>query len=96
VGVVRRPVPVTAVGWPEILALRLRRQHLAERAPRADALAVVSDIAGLHAQLAASAELTLWARVAGLERDAVTRALREDRTLVKTWAMRGTLHLLPA
>ena len=24
------------------------------------------------------------------------RALWEDRTLVKTWAMRGTLHLLPA
>ena len=43
-----------------------------------------------------SAELTLWARVDGLDPDAVATALWEDRTLVKTWAMRGTLHLLPA
>ena len=54
------------------------------------------DICGLHAQLTASAELTLWARVDGLERDAVSRALWEDRTLVQTWAQRGTLHLLRA
>jgi hypothetical protein len=56
----------------------------------------VERIAGLHAQLTASAELTLWARVEGLERDAVSQALWEDRSLVKTWAMRGTLHLMPA
>lgn len=43
-----------------------------------------------------SAELMLWARVEGLDRTAVQRALWEDRTLVKTWAMRGTLHLLPS
>src|ERR1022692_4329570 len=43
-----------------------------------------------------SAELTVWARIEGLDRRAVQRALWEDRTLVKTWAMRGTLHLLPA
>ena len=42
------------------------------------------------------AELTAWARVDGLATDAVSRALWDDRTLVKTWAMRGTLHLLPA
>src|SRR3984893_8434427 len=42
-----------------------------------------------------SAELTVWARVEGLDRRAVQHALWKDRTLVKTWAMRGTLHLLP-
>jgi hypothetical protein len=41
-----------------------------------------------------SAELTAWARVEDLDRGAVQRALWKDRTLVKTWAMRGTLHLL--
>lgn len=59
-------------------------------------LAVASRLCGLHAQLMSSAELTLWARVEDLDRRAVQRALWEDRTLVKTWAMRGTLHLLPA
>jgi hypothetical protein len=59
-------------------------------------LEVTSRIAGLHAQVMSSAELTLWARLDGVEPDAVQRALWQDRTLVKTWAMRGTLHLLPA
>jgi hypothetical protein len=87
---------VTALTWPAVLAWRTQRQHLAARAGRADAHAVVEAIAGLHAQLTSSAELTLWARVEGLEPDAVSRAVWEERSLVKTWAMRGTLHLMPA
>jgi len=59
-------------------------------------LAVASRLCGLHAQVMSSAELAVWARVEKLERGAVQRALWEERTLVKTWAMRGTLHLLPA
>ena len=59
-------------------------------------LDVVARIGGLHAQVMSSAELTLHARVDGLEREAVANALWEERTLVKLWAMRGTLHLLPA
>jgi hypothetical protein len=59
-------------------------------------LEVVAGIAGLHAQVMSSAELTLWARVEGPAPAAVRRALWEERSLVKTWAMRGTLHLLPA
>jgi hypothetical protein len=43
-----------------------------------------------------SADLSLAARVEGLDPDAVPRALWSERSLVKTWAMRGTLHLLPA
>ncbi len=88
--------PVTAPGPSAELAWRTQRQHLAARAPRDDALDVVRDVSGLHAQLTSSAELSLWARMDGLGRDAVSRALWDDRTLVKTWAMRGTLHLMPA
>ena len=59
-------------------------------------LAVASRLCGLHAQVLSCAELQVWARVDGLDRGAVQRALWQERTLVKTWAMRGTLHLLPA
>jgi hypothetical protein len=59
-------------------------------------LAVASRLCGLHAQVLSCAELQVWARVEALDRGAVQRALWEERTLVKTWAMRGTLHLLPA
>lgn len=78
------------------MARRLARQHLDRRAPRGAMLDVASAICGLHAQLMTSAELTLWARVDGLEREAVQDALWKERSLVKTWAMRGTLHLLPS
>ena len=81
--------------WAQVIAWRLRRHHLDERTPAA-MLDVTAEICGLHAQVMSSAELTLWARVDGIAADAVRRALWEDRTLVKTWAMRGTLHLLPA
>ena len=88
-------MPVTLT-WAQVGAWRMGRHHLAERAPRPDLLDVVSDLCGLHAQLMSSAELTAWARVADLEPDAVAHALGDERTLVKSWAMRGTLHLLPA
>jgi hypothetical protein len=79
-----------------VLAWRLKRQHLDRRAPRDEALGVVREICGLHAQVMSSAELTLWARVEDLEPEAVREALWERRSLAKTWAMRGTLHLLPS
>jgi len=82
--------------WPRAAAWRMRRHHLDRRAPTGGILAVASRLCGLHAQVMSSAELTLWARVEKLDRTAVARALWEDRTLVKTWAMRGTLHLLPS
>lgn len=59
-------------------------------------LEVAGQICGLHAQVLSSAELTLWSRVSGITNGAASKALWEDRTLVKLWAMRGTLHLLPA
>lgn len=87
---------MTSLSWRQALAWRMERHHLVRRAPRNELLAVAARTCGLHAQVMSSAELTLWARVDGLEGDDVRRALWEDRTLVKLWAMRGTLHLLPA
>jgi hypothetical protein len=78
------------VRWENVLAWRVERQHLARRV--ADPLRVVSDICGLHAQVMSSAQLTLWARVE--DPPGVEDLLWEQRILVKTWAMRGTLHLL--
>ena len=93
------PAPAAAaakLGWGQVAAWRAARHRLEERAPATAMLEVVAGIAGLHAQVMSSAELTLWARVEGPAPAAVRRALWEERSLVKTWAMRGTLHLLPA
>ena len=43
-----------------------------------------------------AAELSLWARVDALTAADVPAALWQHRSLVKTWCMRGTLHLLTA
>ena len=82
--------------WEQALAWRMGRHHLVERAPRRSLVGVVERICGLHAQVMSSAELTAWARVEELAPDAVSKALWKQRSLVKLWAMRGTLHLLPA
>ena len=80
----------------QVRAWRLRRHRLDAPAPRDALLDVAADLCGIHAQLASSAELALWSRVEGLAPGDVDRLLWEERLLVKTWAIRGTLHLLPA
>ena len=84
------------LSWAEICRRRLRAQHLRTPLP-ADAFhQMVGDICGLHAQVMSSSELSAAVRLDGLARGTVATALWQDRTLVKTWAQRGTLHLLRA
>ena len=80
--------------WRQVMAWRVQRHHLDERVSKRKALDVVGEIGGLHAQLMSSAVLSLWARVDKLKRNDVEKWLWTDQRLVKTWAMRGTLHLL--
>jgi len=56
----------------------------------------VRDICGIHAQVMGAAELAIAARVEGVTQEDVRAELWERRSLVKTWTMRGTLHLHPA
>jgi uncharacterized protein YcaQ len=57
---------------------------------------VVRDVVAVHAQVMSAGELSLAARVNGLRSGDVGDALWKERTLVKTWAFRGTLHLAAA
>ncbi len=82
--------------WPQVLAFWVQRHFLEERAARGDLLAVVSRTCGLHAQVMSSAELAAWARIDGLDGGDLSAALWQERTLVKIWAMRWTLHLFSA
>ena len=90
------PPPAARLSWAQAAAWRVRRHRLDRRAPGSEMVAVASRLCGLHAQLMSSAELTLWARVEDLEPTDVADALWVERSLVKLWAMRGTLHVLPA
>src|SRR5690348_17371093 len=82
--------------WDEVFARRLTRQHLAEPAPRARLGAVVSAVGGVQAQVGTAAGLAIAARVADVTQRDVWTELRERHGLVKTYSLRGTLHLHPA
>ena len=82
--------------WDEIRAGRVARNHLAERAPAERLVEVVRDVCGIHAQVMGSAELQLAARVNGITQADVRDALWERRELVKSWTLRGTLHIHPS
>jgi hypothetical protein len=86
---------MTKLTWDQALAFRLERQFLRSRAPAGSVLEVLRALCGVRAQLPATAELGLWARVEGLEHGEVEHALEKERTLVKTW-IRNVLHVVPA
>jgi hypothetical protein len=88
--------PALETTWRNVLALRLDRQGVLERASRRRLVDVVGRMVGLHAQVMSSAELQAAARLDGLRPSDVRDALWERRSLVKTWAFRQTLHLLTA
>ncbi len=65
---------------------------LSPRFSSQDFVQAVTRTAGIQAQVMSAAELALCTRVEGLSPHDVKAALWQDRTLVRTWAMRGTLH----
>jgi winged helix DNA-binding protein len=77
-----------------VRARRLARSALTERSK--SIVDVARQVCGIHAQVQASAELQIAARVDGVAQHHVRDALWRDRTLVKAWTVRGTLHLHPA
>jgi hypothetical protein len=81
--------------WPQVHAFRLQRHHLNGRAPSQDLARVVGEIVGAQAQVMSAAELQIAVRTQCTVKD-VRDSLWKDRTLVKTWLMRGTLHLTRA
>jgi hypothetical protein len=76
----------------QVLAWRMRRQFL-DRPAEASAETIVGRLCGVQAQVASAAELAVAVRHPSPADGAADRALR-DRSLIKVWAMRGTLHLL--
>jgi len=87
---------VRTLTWDDVRARRLDRHRLAKPAPRTRLVDVVREVGGIHAQVLSAAELALSARVRGLTQEHLSRALWKERSLVKTWTLRGTLHVHPA
>jgi hypothetical protein len=80
------------ITWPQALAWRLDR-HLLATIGSPSIEDVVNRLCGVQSQVPSSAELAIRVRQSKSKPGDVGRALSEGR-LIKTWAMRATLHLL--
>ena len=80
--------------WSGVTARRMARHALTEPATDLSPADIAGVLCGAHAQVVSAAELSIGRRIAGTTRADVQRALWEDRTLVKTFGPRGTVHLL--
>lgn len=80
----------------ELRALRLRAQNLAADSGSLDVASLLSRILGVQAQYMDAALLAVSARLPRIELDAIERARVDDRSIVRTWSMRGTLQLVAA
>jgi hypothetical protein len=90
-----------ALTWPQVLAARQRAQRLHPQTAvtGGDPVTLLRAMGGAQAQDQAAGLLSAVLRAApeaGLTVTTLEAARVEARVLVRTWAMRGTLHLLPA
>jgi hypothetical protein len=85
---------------PNLNEDRVRRARMAaqllHRPRRLKPAQMVRHLLGVQAQVLSAAGLALAARTEGLSAELVERARTQDRSIVLTWAMRGTLHLVAA
>jgi hypothetical protein len=86
--------PPVALTWAGVTARRMERQGLINPANGVGPADIASVMCGAHAQVLSAAELSIGRRIAGATRTDVQRALWTDRTLVKTFGPRGTVHLM--
>jgi len=89
----QKPIPVS---WRQVAAFRLSQHHLSERQPSASMASVLADIGGARSQVLSAAQMSIWARVKGARIRHVNSAIWNDHTLVRAWAMRRTMFLLPS
>ena len=75
--------------------LRLRHQWLTQRTERS-AAQVVRQLCALQSQEWAAAQLAIQARTQGITQADIHYAREVERSIVLSWSLRGTLHLVAA
>jgi hypothetical protein len=90
-----RSAAVPRLSWADVCGRRLDRHGLFAPARDGRPADAVAAMCGAHAQVLSAAEVSIGLRVAGATRTTVRDALWSERSLVKTYGPRGTVHLLP-
>ena len=84
----------TSMTWSGVTARRMARHALSEPSPDLVPADIARVLCGAHAQVFSAALLSIARRISGATNADVQHALWEDRTLVKSFGPRGTIHLL--
>jgi hypothetical protein len=71
------------------------KQHLTKTSKSYDIGKIVSDMAGLHAQIPATPYLSLFARVDNFSRDMLESSLYEERSIGRIRCLRNTVFIIP-
>lgn len=85
-----------SITWSSAIARRLDRHGLAEPVAHDQLSAVAGLVGGIHAQVMSAAELSLALRVRDATVADVRAAIVDEHSVIKTFGVRGTVHLLPA
>ncbi|HJT54887.1 MAG TPA: winged helix DNA-binding domain-containing protein [Ktedonobacteraceae bacterium] len=84
-----------SLSWKDVWGRRLTRHALLAPRPKESMVEVVRAVCGIHAQMLPAAELSVGVRLDGGTRQDVRAELWQQRGLVKTYGLRGTVHLFP-
>lgn len=82
-----KPTTPAALTWRGATARRMARHALTEPATGLGPAGIAGVLCGAHAQVLSAAELSIGRRIADATRSDVQRALWQERTLVKTFAI---------
>lgn len=93
VGGPRQTGRMPPTGSPALRAARIAAHGF--RSPAADAVAVVERLAAVQAQDLGAAKWAVGSRMSRPSVEAIDAAI-ESRRIVRSWPMRGTLHLMPS
>lgn len=80
----------------DLTQLYFERQFLSAKEKAAAPLHVAGSICGINAQRGVTIYLSCWNRIQGFKKRDLDTQLYETKELVKTWCMRGTVHIIPS
>jgi len=91
-----RGAHIPRLSTAEVVGRRLARHHLTAPVGTDAIDDLTADLCGIHAQVMSCAELSAGIRLRDGTRQVLRDALWERRSLIKTYGLRGTIHIFPA
>lgn len=87
---------VETISSERLTRFYLLNHFLLRKAEDRNIVDVVGTVCGLHSQLPLTPYFSLWNRIKGFGPEMLDDTLYRRKALVKTWFMRGTLHIIPS